>query len=283
MSSTNDDHLDAAGAARLLEAGAAARARADSAVDYRTLARMQFGIAGSMFIYLSAFLLLVGNQQQSAAPTGSTSGFSYSVVLLIPFLVLSQLVMGASARSRVLRTHRRLLVITLVALVPFGVVGVLNLLGVSYPWGINLLVAAAPATPLIWQGGMLARRAGPTPPRAPRTPLNRPARIMTGCLGLYFGLTGMLAAFSWFALAGLGLMLALVALLTLASSRWGLPSLGSDWRSPEWNGFAASFILLVTLAVVLARTDWNTPLAGVVGGVLVAAPLVVAAIRGARS
>ena len=283
MSSTNDDDLDAASAARLLEAGAAARARADSAVDYRTLARLQFGIAGSMFVYLSAFLLLVGNQPQTAASAGSTSGFSYSIVLLIPFLVLTQLVMGVSARSRVLRTHRRLLLITLVALVPFGVVGVLNLMEASYLWGINLLVAAAPATPLVWQGWKLARRAGPKLPRVPPTLLNRPARIMTGCLGLYFGLTGMLAAFSWFAFAGLGLMLALVALLALASSRWGLPSLGSDWSSPEWNGFATSFILLVTLAIVLARTDWNTPLVGIVGGIFVAVPLVVAAVRGARS
>ncbi|TFD22895.1 hypothetical protein [Cryobacterium sp. TMS1-13-1] len=282
MDPTHSIPLDAAGAAQLLKAADTARARAAAAVDHRTLARARFGLAGALFIYLSAFLLVFGNQTQDAVSGAGANGYAYTNVLLIPFLVFTQLMQGVQNRARVLRTHRRVLRFVLLGMIPFGIAGALSILDIRYPWGLNLLVAAAPAAPLLWLAGKSARRAGPPTP-AVRTALSRPAATMTGALGLFFGVTGLLAAFSWFPVAGLGLALVLVALLTLWSSRWGLPSVGSEWSAPQWTGFAVSFMLLVTLAVVLARTPWNTPLVGVLGGVLVALPLVVAAVRGPRS
>jgi hypothetical protein len=279
-----DDHfLDAAGAARLLEAGAVASARADAAVDHRVLARTQFGVAAAMFIYLSAFLLLFGNQTQDAVAGAAQGGYAFGNMLLIPFLVLSQLVMGVRDRVGVIRAHRPYLSITLIGLIPFLLLAGLSVLGVSYPWSFNLVAAAAPAVPLAGLGLKTARRAGPRSRPAARSEPGRPARIMTASLGLYLGLTGMLATFSWFALTGLGLVIVLIVLLALISTRWGLPSLGAVWSTSEWTAYGISFSLLVSLAVVLARTPWNTPLVGAVGGVLVALPLVVAAIRSARS
>ncbi len=38
--------------------------RKPDAADHRTLARAHFGLAVALFIYLGAFLLLVGNQTQ---------------------------------------------------------------------------------------------------------------------------------------------------------------------------------------------------------------------------
>ncbi|MDJ0376318.1 hypothetical protein [Cryobacterium sp. PH31-L1] len=283
MSPTDGQRIDAAGAAHLLEAGAAASARADAAVDHRVLARTQFGIAAAMFIYLSVFLLLFGNQTQEAVSGAGPGGYAYGTMLLIPFLVLTQLVMGVRDRVGVVRAHRPYLVSALIGLIPFLLLAGLSVLDVSYPWGLNLVAAAAPAVPLAGLGLKAARRAGPrSRPVAPIEP-GRPARIMTASLGLYLGLTGMLATFSWSALTGLALVIGLVILLALISSRWGLPSLGAVWGSREWAAYGTSFTLLVTLAVVLARTPWNTPLVGVVGGLIVAAPLVVAAVRGARS
>lgn len=283
MDPTRDTPLDAAGAAQLLQAADTARARAAAAVDHRTLARARFGLAGAVFIYLSAFLLLFGNQTQDTVSGAGANGYAYANVLLIPFLVLTQLLQGVQNRARVLRTHRRVLLLVLLGMIPFGIAGALSILDIRYPWGLNLLVAAAPAAPLLWLAGKSARRASAPAIPALHTALSRPAAIMTGALGLYFGLTGLLAAYSWFPLAGLGLGLALVALLTLWTSRWGLPSVGSEWAAPQWTGFTVSFLLLVTLAVVLARTPWNTPLVGALGGVLVALPLMIAAVRGPRS
>ena len=283
MKPNDTDRLDAAGAARLLEAGAVASARADGAVDHRVLARTQCGIAAAMFIYISAFLLLFGNQTQEAVSGAASGGYAYANVLLIPFLVLTQLVMGVRDRVRVLRAHRPSLVFTLIGLIPFLALAVLSVFGVSYPWGFNLVAAAAPAVPMVWLGLKSARRADPPATTVAHSEPGRPARIMTASLGLYLGLTGMLAAFNGFALTGLGLITVLIVLLALFSSRWGLPSLGAAWSTREWTAYALSFTLLVTLAVVLARTPWTTPLVGVVGGMLVAAPLVVAAVRGARS
>jgi hypothetical protein len=63
-------------------------------------------------------------------------------------------------------------------------------------------------------------------------------------------------------------------------SRWGLPAVGSEWGSPQWLGFGASFLLLMALTVVLSTAVHPLPWVGIVGGLIVALPLVAAAFQG---
>lgn len=275
---------DASTAAQLLNEAERVGARSLAHTDFRAHAVIQGWTAAAMFVYAATFLLLFGNPDYSASVVGS--GYSYANVLLIPFLVLSQLVQGARNRlpisSAPLRRGIQLMMI-LSSTIIFLAAATATLLGVEYPWWASLLVAVAVAAP----PGLLAigtsRKADGTASNphgvSPQPPLGRSAAAMTAGLGAYFGAIAALTPYSWFPLAAMVFTLALLVQLAGWNARWGLPSVGSEWGQPQWLAFGITFTLLFALTIIAAKTDWNTPLVATISGILIAAPLVCSTIR----
>lgn len=97
--------------------------RKPDAADHRTLARARFGLAVALFIYLGAFLLLVANQTQDEVSGAGANGYADANVLLVPFLVFTQLMQGVQNRARLPSTHRRVLLFVLLGMIPFALAG----------------------------------------------------------------------------------------------------------------------------------------------------------------
>jgi hypothetical protein len=281
-----DQSLDASTAARLLadaeRVGASLRAR----TDFRAGALIQGWTAAAIFVYVATFLLLFGNPAHSWSAAGIGHNYVNVNVLLIPFLVLSQLVQGARNRlpiSVALPRRGVKLLLVLPGMTIFLAAATAALVGIEYPWWASLLVAAVIAAPLGGLAISTARKAGGTAPHShgasPRPPLGRTAAGMTAGLGAYFGVVAALTPYSWFPVAALFLTLALLVQLIGWSARWGLPSVGSEWGQPQWVAFGITFTLLFALTILATKTAWNTPLVATISSIVIAAPLVCSTLR----
>lgn len=284
---TNDRDMDTSTAARLLDAADHVSVRVNEGTDFRTHALIQGWGTAVLFVYVAAFLLLFTAPGQDGEAGGPPSGIIYANALLIAVLAQSQLVQGARNRIPISFAgplRGRKLWLTLVGVILFMAVAVSSLLGVEFGWWVSLVVAACTAAPLGILSVVSAQKARRNTARAPllspRSPLSRTARVITASLGIYFGVTGALTVtpLFWFSLATVFLILILLAMMIGWNARWGLPRAGSEWGQRQWMAFGASFTLLVALTLVVARTSWNTPWVGVIGGILIALPLALSAL-----
>jgi len=279
------DHIDAATASRLLQTASTARDRVQSEIDRHTEARITGWMAAAIFIYVLTLLSLF-TAPEGAGSVEGVSGISYVNVLLFPFLAMTQLVQGArdGLRVSVIGSFRgSKSVLFILGLVPFFVLMVLSVASIEYPWWVGLLAAGAAAAPAAASAARSARAAGARGvPQTRGGPLSAMARNVTLGLGIAFGIAGATTPYSWFPVVVLGLMLGLVALLAGYTSRWGLPSIGSEWGQRQWVSFGVSFSLLFVLAVVTARTPWNGPAVAGIAALLIATPLVASAFASGR-
>ena len=281
-----DQSLDASTAAQLLadaeRVGASVRAR----TDFRAHAVIQGWTAASLFVYVATFLLLFGSPAHSGSAAGLGHNYAYVNVLLIPFLILTQLVRGARDRlpiSFALPRRGMKLLLVLPGMIIFLAALVAFLVGIDYPWWVTLLVATAIAAPLGVLAISTSRNAGGTASHlqvtSPRPPLGRTSAGMTAGLGVYFGVVAALTPYPWFPVAALLLTLALFVPLVSWNARSGLPSVGSEWGQPQWVAFGITFTLLFALTIVATKSAWNTPLVATISSIAIAAPLVCSTIR----
>lgn len=279
-----DLNLNASTAARLLADADRAGARTRAQTDFRAHAVIQGWVAAALFVYVATYLLLFFNQDPEGAAAGHA--YSYLGLLMVPFLLFTQLVQGARNRlliSVAMPSRGLRLLLILPGLIIFLAAMAASVAGVGYPGWVDLVAAAAVAVPLGVLAIGTARKAGGAPSRrlpAPEpTPLGRTAATVTVTLGIGFGVIAVLTPYSWFVVATLFSYLALMVLLIGWGSRWGLPSVGSEWGQSQWVAFGVTFTLLFGLAVVAARTSWNTPLVATLSGFAIAAPLVCTTLR----
>ncbi|GAA3875301.1 hypothetical protein GCM10022381_17490 [Leifsonia kafniensis] len=278
--------VDAAMAASLLRSGEQIGVKVYRSIDFRTQALVQAGTAVAIFLYVTVFLFLISTQGDHMAESAAPGSNNFGTNLLIPFLALSYLTLGVRERLKaLLPTHRRAraFVVGLLSIVPFLVVGGAAVFGQQIPWGLTLAVACCAAAPAVALAIFSARQARhhdvrPSEPEL-RAPLSSPAQSMTVALGLVFGASAASGAFFWGALVGLVAAVALLVLIALNRTKWSLAAVGSEWGRAQWLSFGASFALLMVVTVLLARTSFNSPLVGIVGGILVAVPLVIAAFK----
>lgn len=274
--------LDASVAARLLDEAQRVEARSLAQTDFRAHALIQGWTAAAMFVYVATFLLLFN----SAAGVGSASGGGAWVnVLLIPFLVLGQLVQGARNRLAISagpRRRRTTLLITLPTVVIFLGATIAVNLDINYAWWVSLVAAGVISAPVAALAIGTARKAAITASPSLRPPLSRTAAGMTAGLGAFFGVVAACTPYSWFPVAALMFLVALLVLLFGWNAPWGLPSVGSEWGQPQWIEFGITFTLLFALTILTVRTDVNTPLVGTISGIVIAAPLIFSALRAQR-
>jgi len=145
---------------------------------------------------------------------------------------------------------------------------------------IVLTVAAAPVVVLAIRSALQARLAGVRRPEPALSGLLDPfGRAGTAVLGLWLGAIGMCTAPA-FGLAGIVVPTAFFLFLVGArTTRVGLDRIAQDWGRTQWTALGCSYVLVLALSVLLPRTDWDLGLVSVVGGILIATPLVIAAFR----
>ena len=274
--------IDPATAAGLLRTGERIGTRVYESIDFRTQAWVQSGTAVATLVYLGTFLALFGDE-------GTNTGFggtNFTSIVLIPILALGQLSLGVRERLKAtLPTHHSKLAATLglLSLIPFICVAVGSMAGQHYPWWALLAVAIVPAIQPVTLAifsvrGM--RRSDIRPLAAAPVPLSDAGERVTAGLGLLFGLAAASGAFDWRQFAMLALMIVSLTMLALYRTRWGLVSVGGEWGSAQWSGFGASFALLMALTAILASVALSPTWLGVLGGLVVSLPLVIAAFRG---
>ncbi|TFD62030.1 hypothetical protein E3T39_03180 [Cryobacterium suzukii] len=222
----------------------------------------------------------------AVSPGFEISGLNILHLLLVPFFVASMLELGLrdqlpAEHTPETRRHGRL-VSTASA---FALVVLLCLSLFAGPIALPLLVgivvlAAVPLSTLALRSALLARAAGVRRSAATTlAPLSLNVRVVTLVLGTWLGALGVAAGLSSSIPWSITSAALILAILATRDSRWGLSRLAQEWGRTQRIAFGCSFLLMNGLAAVLARTDWDLTIVGLVGGICVAAPLAIASFR----
>ncbi len=241
-----------------------------------------------LFAYAATFLLLFTDQGNGLA-ANPASAASYANLLLIPLLAGLMLVQGLRNRlpiAEVKPLQGRKLLFLFLGILVFMAVPAASFFGVGFPWWVCIIVAAVLAVIAglatnAWPKGVPGTTVEHAEP-VPRPPLGTSARWATAGLGLYFGFTGAILVFEWFPLAAFVLSIILLALIGFAHARWDLTSMGSQWMKRHWIACAASAGLMFSLALIVVKAAVDAPLVGIAGGLVIAAPLIAAALMPGR-
>lgn len=267
---SDDDYLSASSAAEQLRIHEAVRDRSEGRGPSRGYPLLLLWSAVVLSVYVGAFLWA----SSSRSGTGGLGTGAYVSVFLLPTLIFSSLIGGARERFSV-RAKPSTLQRVAYALVfsSFGVLLVLGIAAVSYPWWLNLAVAVAMfVVTAVGPLRQLRTAAGRDPERWMNHPLSRPAQWTTALIGVAAGLLAATSAQRvLYSVVSVGTMVVLVVVLIAWRSRWGLPRTGYEWGPIHWSAFGVTMTLLFGLGVVLYRTNWITaPLGIAVGAVIFA-------------
>ncbi len=285
----HDNEISPATASRMLADADRVSASAQGRVDLRTQSLIQACSPLVLFAYTATFLLLFTYPAQVAGANVFNAGPMYANILLIPLLAQTQLMQGARNRipvSDATPLKGRKLLFVFLGIAAFVAIAAMSLLGVKIAWWVSILVAVCAAAPPAVLAVISSKKARiqteDRPSSGIQPPLGKPARYVTLGLGIYFGIAGVSTTLSWFPLAALVLLLVLLGLVFRGNTRWGLVSVGSEWQRHHWIAFGASFLLFFALTLIVVRTSWNTPVVGIIGGALIVAPMVIAALTSSR-
>lgn len=274
-----------AAAARMLHSADSVSARVAGGLDLRAEAKLQRWTPAILFVYVATFTLLFTHQAEPSDGGWPITGPLYANILIIPLLTQLTLIQGARNRLAIATTitlrGRRLLFLLLGTTV-FAAMLVASVFGIEIPWWLCLVSAAlvaAPSTVTAVAASQKARNSEyVSRGDVIRPPLGLRVRGVTFGLGVYFGFAGFSTVQSWFPTAAFALVMGMVVLLLFPNASWGLASIGSQWRKYHWVAFGISFVMLCSLTLLVLRARWDDPVVGVVGGLGVAAPLVIAAL-----
>lgn len=281
-------HIDRLQAARMLRQGEWVSRQAHDGIDSRVQPLIKRWTPVVLFVYAATFLLLFTDTHSGITANPASAASSVNI-LLIPLLAGLMLVQGLRNRfpiAEVRPLQGRKLLFFFLGILVFMAVPAASFFGVGIPWWLCLLVAAVLAViaglainawPKRASGGTIDH-AGPVP----RQPLVTSERWATAGLGLYFGFTGSIVVFEWFPLAAFVLTILLLVLMGFANARWGLTSLGSQWVKRQWVACAVSASLLFSLALIVVKAGVGEPLVGIIGGLVIAGPLVAVALMPGR-
>ncbi|WP_130178906.1 hypothetical protein [Cryobacterium sp. SO1] len=278
-------------AATLLRASDAVGYRVRAAIDARTRAIVDAWMAVAVLTYSLAFALSgVGGADGMGLIAGVVhtpmDGVNVPFLILAAFLAAGTLTDGLTQslhqplqpRSRLRRFGS-----SLASVLPLLTLLCLAFIAPTTPWPLALAIACSAAVPVVVlavRSALRARLAGVRRPEASLSALLSPTgRAATAVLGLWLGAIGLLTG-TPFGVAGIAAAGAFfLAMLATRTTRVGLDRLAEDWGRTQWTAFGCSYLLMLSLSVVLPRTTWDLDIVSNVGGILIAAPLVIAAFR----
>jgi hypothetical protein len=288
---TGDNQPGTAAAARLLRAGNTVEDRVREAIDARTQAVLDAWLTVAALAYSLAFVLATfgdinGLRLNPVGVTESDSGMTVVFLVIGAFFTVNALAEGLanSLRKPASRPSgtRRFFTAGASAL-PLLVLLVLAFAAPLTPWPAVLAIAVVAAVPMVvlaLRSATRARRAGIRRPAPALSALLDPAgRAITAGLGVALG---ALTAATGLPVPLLGSIVFIVFALLLVGTRGTRGSAGTVaqfWGRTQWTAFGCSYLLVLGSAVLMARTDGDLAVVSIVGGVLVAAPLVFAAFR----
>ncbi|QYF73782.1 hypothetical protein [Cryobacterium sp. PAMC25264] len=278
-------------AARLLQASDAVSDRVREAIDARTQAIIDAWMALAVVTYALAFALtgFSGASGTNLIPGVYDRGrdaMDLGSLVLSGIFALSTLTGGLSdsLRRPTRRGAKRYRAGYIAGcLLPFAAMAYLTFLAPGTPWSATLALAVASTVPVIvvaLRSAGRARAAGVRRSEPTLSGLLDPTgRALTAALGIGLGGIGVLTGPS-FGLAGtIAACAFLLFLIASHTTRVDLDQIAKDWGPAQWTALGYSYTLTLVLSVVLSRTSWNLDAVSVVGGLLIAAPLVVAAFR----
>ncbi|MET0954526.1 MAG: hypothetical protein ABWY68_01160 [Cryobacterium sp.] len=275
-----------AAATELLQSGDAVTGRVRAAIDARTQAISDSRMAAAVLAYVFAVALSgTGHAAIGGAADAEPTGLGFAFLILVPFLAATALEQGlkeslhttAPARSRL----RRALVLG-ASMLPLLVVLLLVVFWQT-PRPLALLITVVTTVPLLVLAVRSALRARGWGVRRPKptwlAPLGAASQISTAALGLWLGAIAALSGTTLIVVSSITVIAFLFTMILTQPSRWGLPRLAGEWGREQWAAFSCSYLFVLALAVMLSRTSWDLTAVSMVGGVCVAAPLVIAAFR----
>ncbi|PXA70060.1 hypothetical protein [Cryobacterium arcticum] len=274
-------------AARLLQVGDALNDRVHAAIDARTRAIAESCMAAAVLAYVFAVVLSGGgNAGLGAGANGyEPNGLGFAFLILVPFLAATSLEQGLRQSLHTAghgRSRTRRVLVASASMLPLCVALILVVFWQT-PWPLALLITVVTTVPLLLLATQSARRARNWGVRRPKpvwlAPLGGASQISTAVLGLWLGAIAALSGTTLILAGGLTVIAFFCTVMVTQQSRWGLPRLAGEWGREQWSAFGCSYLLMLGLAVVLSRTNWDLTVVGIVGGVCVAAPLVIAAFR----
>ena len=282
------DQPGTAAAAQLLEAGHQVGDRVREAIDARTRAILDAWMAVAALAYalafaLSCFGIVNGIGMNPGVTNESGDGMTVVFLVIAAYFTVSALAEGVtvSLRRPARRPSRwRRFSATGASALPLLVLLVLSFVAPETPWPAVLAVAVVAAGPMVilaLRSAGSARSAGVRRPEPAMSELlDVPDRCITAGLGLALGALG---AATGLPVPFLGTIAFIVFTCALLWTRDRVGRAAEFWGRTQWTAFGCSYLLVLGQAVLLARTPWDLTVVSIVGGVLVAAPLVVAAFR----
>lgn len=231
-------------------------------------------------VYSGVFLFALGGRPIDEQVSGSGS-FPSTALLLFPILVFSALVSGARERFSVhLKPALGYWIFSALVLAGFGALAILTLVGVVYPWWLNLIVPVALFVVMAADPIRRLRGTAKTPEdeRWVNERLSRPARRNTALIGAATGLLAATSTQQWFPLLAMATFLMLIVMTLAFSASWGLPRTGYEWGPLHWSALGVTLGVLFLLALLLARTTWVTTPIAVIAGVFAFAVMLGASV-----
>lgn len=291
MNSADDTQTGAPAraATQLLQAGRVTD-RVRDAVNARIHAMAEAWIALAILVFGVAFLVIMRGAPSTSfygQDPDATGGLNFIFLLMAGFFAASSLERGlgdrtsAKPRQRTPHARRYDRVVTGSTFLALGIIVWLGLAAGDLPWPLALLVTVLAATPLgvlATRSALRARDAGVRRP-APNLigALSPTACTATAVLAVWLGTIAALAGQTPQIPSLIANIIFLTGMMASYGSRWGMQRLAEEWGRTQWIAFGCSYLLINGLAVVLAFAPAQHGLISIVGGILVAAPLVVAA------
>ena len=266
------DPPSAAIAQAYLEESARVTQRREQFIDRRAAARLLLAEGAAFGVYLVALMF--------AFPPAA--GLN-TVVLIVPFLIWTQLVItlreeyGYQRRGREQRL--RTVVVIIIAVMVIGAVATL-FLQVDLPWGIRLLPGVVSFALYALLARSEWRHATTESIGRERTPFTRTVRFTTIGIGVALGITVSSAAATDLvaAIAMVVVMIALSAWLLTATITRGT-AVATAWGAFHWICFAVAGSVTVGLVLLLQFTSLPLTIPGCIAGGLIALAFVVGALK----
>ena len=280
----------AAAAAQLLQASDTVGDRVREAIDARTQAIIDAWMAVAVVAYALAFALSVDGANgtglipgiEGAENDGGDVGFLVVAGLFATFTLTAGL-SESLRRPKQPGAGLRRAGSAAASMLPFISVVSLDFRVPATPWPAALaltIAATAPAIVIALRSASRARTAGVRRPEPTLSGLLDPTgRAVTVAVGVWLGGIGLLSGPAFGFSGSIATIAFLLLLIGSRTTRIGLDRLAEDWGPAQWTALGCSYSLVLTLSVVLSRTTWDLNTVSVVGGILIAAPLVVAAFR----
>lgn len=245
-------------------------------VPSRGLAMLEVIVA----VVLCAYVWLVFAASHAGSGAGPVEdSYTPTMLLVVPILMTSGLVQGARNKFGVRSTPTRSQWVAYgVLFAAYCVLGVLSLSSVGYPSWLNVAVVvglflAFGARPL----RRLLTSSGDVREGWESAHLSPQARTTTALIGVALAAqVSMSIAPLAAAIAGIVVLLVLVAMLLAWRSRYGLTAVGSEWGLIQWSVFLFCVAIAFASSVLVATGNTSSPLMIAAGIVVLLAMAAVA-------